>query len=166
MSNDDIMQLEGRELDAGVAVEVMGWRWMKYAAPNNPTLTLTGIFPPKAPGRICVGNNYDLIWEPSDAEQPRFSNWDSPTWWEDGETFHGLPHYNTDHNAAAEVRARMCELYPGYVWQLLQMQRGDPGFIVRFGKFEFRGVDEFEDEDPLETVAVCRVALMARRALG
>lgn len=47
------MQL-GRELDALVAQTFFGWRWMKYPTPYNSRSLLTGLFPPEAPGRICV----------------------------------------------------------------------------------------------------------------
>jgi len=98
----------GRELDALVAERIFGWRWMAYPAPNNPTETwLTAIFPPPAPDRIVVANRYDRIWRPSSRDAPRFVEWDTCPWWEDGEIQRGVPHYSTDIAAAWLVVEKM-----------------------------------------------------------
>lgn len=73
--------------------------------------------------------------------------------------------YSADHNHAAEVRAKMCELYPGYGWKIVQL-RGEE-IAVHFYDFGFiESTPDYVFQSPSECVAVCRVALMARRALG
>lgn len=101
------LEMSKRERDALVAEKAMGWRWMRYPAPNNPELKLTGLFPPEAPERICVANGYDQVWEPSDTDAPRFSNWYACVWWENGELQRGIPHYSTDIAAAWRVVERL-----------------------------------------------------------
>lgn len=130
----------GRELDALIAVRLFGWRWMRYPAPNNPSLLLTGLFPPEAPDRICTANGYDQVWEPSNEHAPRFSTWDTCAWWEDGEFQRGFPHYSTDIAAAWTVVERLTDpTRPDRC--TFEMRRitdwEDPtwGYDVRFGRW-------------------------------
>lgn len=102
----------GRDLDAAVATTLFGWRWMQYQVPNrNQLWLLTALFPPDAPRRICVANDYDQIWSPSDRHQPRFSGWDRCVWWQDSEAQYGMPDYSTCMDDAWLVVAYLRDLW-------------------------------------------------------
>ena len=100
MTPAEIDALTPEQLRIEVAVQVMGWRWMKYPAPNMSDGTkLTGLYPPDAPGRWPCANHYYRIWEISDALAPRFSDWmEGVVWWDDDGAIHhrGLPDYPND----------------------------------------------------------------------
>lgn len=145
----------GREMDALVAVEIFGWRWMKYPAPNARDMVLTGIFPPRSICSIESPNEYQRIWQPSDAAAPRFAPWDDPIWWDlDGTMQRGLPHYSTDISAAWLV---IKALNKG----MFRLELG-----ARIASAEFSGYSKKkttvhgvpEDVAPL---AICRAALLA-----
>lgn len=110
---DEIHEMPpGRDLDAAIAVTFFGWRWMQYQAPNRATpWLLTGLFPPEAPNRICVANQYDLIWQPSDRHQERFTLWDHSTWWDDGQPRLGFPDYSTNMGDAWLVVTHLRDLW-------------------------------------------------------
>lgn len=97
-SADEIWEMKaGREMDAAIAVSFFDWRWMQYQAPNYyEPKQLTLLCPPEAPDRICVPNQYDRIWSPSDRHAPRFSEWDQSVWWENYEYQRGFPAYSAD----------------------------------------------------------------------
>ena len=100
----------GRELDALIAVTLFGWEWKKYpppTAPERPPLTL--LVPPAAPNRIRIPNNYDRVWQPSDAQAKRFEGWDECYYWDNGEAQRGFPYYSTDIAAAWLVIAALRE---------------------------------------------------------
>ena len=121
---DEILRMTaGRELDALIAETFFGWRWMKYQAPNAsvPRL-LTGLFPPAAPGRLCVANRYDRIWLPSDRRAERFSGWDNAPWWEsDGLGGHerrsGFAYYSTKMDDASLVIQALDE----HLWRRFEL---------------------------------------------
>jgi hypothetical protein len=141
MTPDEIMALEGRELDAAVANEVMGGSPVKVGPAFGPGSD-------KAHWKDLQG---DYCWN-----EP----------WDSYPGFHtvSIPHYSTDYNAAAEVRARMCELYGGYEW-LISQDGGSWG--VAFGDAnDITGHNAFSCVNTSETIAVCRVALLAKAALG
>lgn len=101
-----------RERDALIAERVMEWKWWKYPAPNHSDgQLLTLIAPPVVEGR-GFANHVNQIWQPSNNQEPRFSNWDCIMWSDDGfETWQrGLPHYFVDIAAAWQVIEKMQEL--------------------------------------------------------
>ncbi|XHX80870.1 MAG: hypothetical protein RBJ76_13325 [Stenomitos frigidus ULC029] len=82
------------EVDLLVAEHLLGWRWLKFTSPTSGVLC-TGIFPPDAPDRVFP-NGWAERWVPSDATQPRFSNWQTPIWCDAGEWQSGIPEASND----------------------------------------------------------------------
>jgi hypothetical protein len=147
----------GRELDALVAERCFGWRWRQYPAPGNKKM-LTGLFPPEAPKRVCVPNHYDSIWLPSDATAPRFSDWDSCPWWEDGAIQHGIPSYSTDLAAAGQVLKKLDHDYFD-----INIQNA-PGLTNEW-YVQFTGLEHSVNAKTLP-LAICLAALKALDACG
>jgi hypothetical protein len=153
----------GREVDAEIAATLFGWRWMTYPAPCNPQRWLTGIFPPDAPNRVATPNGYDRVWQPSTSTAERFSNWDEPVWWDDGEIKRGLPKFSTDIAAAMQVVEAMRERGYGFsVEWSKEHTTGHVCFSLWTPNFEGLGCEygEFANTQDLPA-AICRCALAA-----
>lgn len=90
----EIIKHPGRELDALVAVNVLGWRWVKFGRDQQ----LSAMVPP--------ANIYDKPgwWHPSDPGASRYDDWDM-IHWEDsaGRLHHGLPFFSTNIEAAWQL---------------------------------------------------------------
>lgn len=101
---------ELREIDARIAVEIMGWHWMKKR--NG----MIAIFPPADAG-WTLWNYREEDWEPADSggdPSERFSDWYRVcSLHDDASSPHrvalkeGLPRFSTDHNEFAEVLAEI-----------------------------------------------------------
>jgi hypothetical protein len=93
--------VDKREIDALVAVNVEGWRWVKTTLVSGKE-PLAAIAPPEAPGRHFAG--WVLQSLPATAEDERAEDWDTAVaWWdlEDTKGWRGgLPHYSTDRHVA------------------------------------------------------------------
>lgn len=94
---------KARKLDAEVAIEVFGWRWMIHIGRRA-----TAIIPPDNDPMWITWNCARPEWEPSDAKAERFSDWarmggyrphieNGMTW---GPWAVGLPPFSTDIAAA------------------------------------------------------------------
>lgn len=80
MTKEEILKLEGRELDAAVAERVMGWRWLNLPGLRRPCF--------KSPSELAQ-------FLPKFVERNTVICDDSPPV--------RLPHYSTDLNAAWQV---------------------------------------------------------------
>lgn len=103
----DPTKLDGRDLDAAVAERLFGWRWYVRTPLLPGEVPLMGLFPPDTEG-FTRWNFSDRVFRlVREGEQfERFSDWyRCGSVGEDFST--GLPHYSTDHNAAAQVLAEI-----------------------------------------------------------
>ena len=155
----------GRELDALVAEKVMGWKWWKYPAPNRKQRLLTIIAPPVKDGR-GFANHIDRIWQPSDCLTPRFSDWDSIMWSDDGFEIwqRGLPHYSTDIAAAWQVVEKLLEILPQGGIHIEHLDYQGWSVSMCFKKAE-GGWDGWVDAETIP-LAICLAALAAAEAVA
>ena len=135
---DEIDRMTPRELDAAVAVEVMGYRWMVHKP---------GISSMKPGHRFLVRPDYDemlAVCDPATGDEPL---------WNVGHENPGAPPYSTDPAAAWQVVEKMTA--DGA--HLFAMSRDRDGRY--FVEIEYHGV--YADTAPL---AICRAALRAARS--
>jgi hypothetical protein len=85
----------GRELDAQIAVRLMGWRWFAKKSEG-----LIALFPPDEEDRIMFSADLFEDVTGREEEYPRFIDWDGVG---DVKGKRGLPHYSTDDAAALMV---------------------------------------------------------------
>lgn len=159
MTNEQIENLPAdRETDAMVAVELLGWRWMKLPLIKN----LTAIFPPEKFGRVIF--NLNESWTPSDSSAERFKDWATSASFEDNGKYDqcGLPHYSTDIKAAWEIVEKIAEthhweikspFYSGYKWFVGMSPHNCTGW---------NGRPDFQASAETAQLAICRAALLCK----
>lgn len=153
-----VEELEGRELDAAVAMRVMGWRW--YCRTEG--FTSWFFLPPETPVDADPETTMDKVGihgrlTPNPEKAPKLRPEGVPT-----TVKPRVPHYSTDIAAAWEVWGQLPES-----WALIRRVDGRyrcvPGTDYRgaFGVARHeRGEGAIADTAPL---AICRAALRAVR---
>lgn len=153
-STSDTELPPGRELDAMVAEKVLGWRWIKFGAKGDDSLT--AIVPP-----AHIYNRPH--WQPSNSEAERFYDWDTLSWLDKNEKHHwGLPHYSTDIAAVQEVKQKMAEM--GWDWFCLIERPGQA--TVTISALNNPALPDVQGVAETAPHAICLAALSAVRAEG
>lgn len=99
-------ELNGRELDAEVAVNLFGWEWLERDNEEDEgTVPRKAIFPPLDCGWVRF-NFHAPHWRPALATTDVFGDWDRCCGTEDRKRI-GLPRFSTDISAAMEVEGRI-----------------------------------------------------------
>jgi len=150
MTHDEIEVMPaGRELDAMIAEELIGWKW--YSRKSHD---LSFLVPPDAAPEWL-----EKWCNPSHRQAERFEDWDAMQSF--GSKYHRLPRYSTDIAAAWTVAEAMHEA--GY-WLRLQspFEPGSSwraGFTVH-GCSGFNGRPDHEAGADTPALAICRAALL------
>lgn len=157
--SEQLAELAGRDLDAVVAVRVMGWEWLErledlYQRPRKV------IYPPLGPDWI----RFNYFWDKYSPAQPtteRFSDWDECCKRVDGAT--GMPRYSTDIAAAMEVVEKMRESWSVEIYCDFPDREWNVTFCKRDPEAQWIQTDTHSVDSESLPEAICRAALIATR---
>jgi hypothetical protein len=140
MGKDEVMALEGRELDAAVAERIFGWQWLMH-----PHLNRAEIFSPQAVTYLR-GPHYG--WLPDDGSKERMRPYEAPA-------------YSSTWNGIGLVEEAMAQR--GYYLTLKSpFEPGQPYFagFTPHGTTGWNGRPDHEAPGATAPLAVARAALL------
>lgn len=133
-----------REKDAWIAVNIFGWRWMRFDGCGGRPEQRVACVPPDAPNRTIYNFHPSAAFPATREDMPRFSDWDRVPWRDDDDPLaqpsrNGFPRYTTDASADYLILCKVRE-----EWSITMKRHFEDSVAM----LDYEHSREFPDESP------------------